>query len=348
MKLENEIKILYHLIRSQVKRIPFKLNFSVTNKCNGHCMGCNIWRFPASGDELTVHEIDKIFHKLPYGLIWVSFTGGEPFLREDFVEIVASASRNIKSLSLISIPTNGLTTELILNKLRAISKVDHPLVYLTVSIDGPESIHNELRGNEHAFRQAWETYIKAKEFAINNRNFQVGIETTISMRNVTYLPSFFKKLLVQKHRPLVTLFHTGFVYKNVGVPDMSFKTLTPELKEIIRIVSANLTWLRGEDLIKRIYLYGIKNFLQHKRLPPCVSLKSTFALDCQGNILPCLMWDKQLGNIKDYDYDVGKILESDQAQDALRMIGDEKCPGCWTPCEAYPAIINFFNYFLRW
>ena len=347
MKLENKINILYHLLRSRVKRIPFKLNFAVTNKCNGHCIGCNVWSSSSPGNELTTEEIEKFFRRLSYGLIWISLTGGEPFLREDFVEIVASASRNIKSLSIISIPTNGLSTDLILRKLRAILKLNRPLVYLSVSIDGPEGIHNELRGDVHAFEQAWETYIKARELLKGNRNFLVNIETTISMRNVTHLPSFLKKLISEGHSPFVTFFNTGFLYKNTGISDMSFKTLTPELEETLRIVSANLSWLRGEDLIKRIYMYGIKSFLQQKRFLSCVSLKSSFALDCQGDVLPCLMWGKILGNIRDYDYDVTKILNSAQAYDILRMVQEGKCPGCWTPCEAFQAIIDPFNYLLR-
>ncbi|MGD0336528.1 MAG: SPASM domain-containing protein [Candidatus Omnitrophota bacterium] len=83
------------------------------------------------------------------------------------------------------------------------------------------------------------------------------------------------------------------------------------------------------------------------RLLPCVYLKSSFALDCQGNVLPCLIWDKVLGNIRDYDYDVDKILKSRQAHDILSMVQDGKCPGCWTPCEAFQSIIDSVNYLLR-
>lgn len=88
-----------------------KVNFSVTYKCNQHCKTCNIWRIyeknPESKEhEFSLEEFDSFFKK-NRNLIWISFTGGEPFLRKDISDILCSANSS-KGLRIISITTNGL------------------------------------------------------------------------------------------------------------------------------------------------------------------------------------------------------------------------------------------------
>lgn len=86
------------------------LRLAVTDRCNLRCLYC----MPKEGlnwvprnDLLSFEEIErllKIFHQL--GITKLRFTGGEPFLRKDFVALLEMVSAN-KWFDQISITTNG-------------------------------------------------------------------------------------------------------------------------------------------------------------------------------------------------------------------------------------------------
>ncbi|MBF0417556.1 MAG: radical SAM protein, partial [Magnetococcales bacterium] len=73
---------------------PYKLTFSVTNRCNAHCRHCNIWRKTEPSDPLTLEEIDRLVSRYPY-LSWIDLTGGEPLLKPDLPELVAILLRRL-------------------------------------------------------------------------------------------------------------------------------------------------------------------------------------------------------------------------------------------------------------
>ena len=75
-----------------VNDFPFKLNFAITWRCNLKCKMCNIW-MKESSNELKLDEIEEFVEKSPY-FSWVSLTGGEPFIRMDFVDIVKAFKRH--------------------------------------------------------------------------------------------------------------------------------------------------------------------------------------------------------------------------------------------------------------
>jgi len=102
------------------------LRFSLTNNCNFNCKYCK----PKGSKSFTkdvptpkVKEIISTFTTL--GVDKIRFTGGEPFLRKDFLEILKFTS-NISSLKNISLTTNGIYLDkhldkLVVNKVKSIN-----------------------------------------------------------------------------------------------------------------------------------------------------------------------------------------------------------------------------------
>ena len=93
------------------KRIPTSGSIEVTARCNLRCAHCYI-NLPA-GDlhaqeqELTYGEICSILDQITdEGCLWLLLTGGEPFIRADFLDIYTYAKK--KGL-LITLFTNGTT-----------------------------------------------------------------------------------------------------------------------------------------------------------------------------------------------------------------------------------------------
>jgi radical SAM protein with 4Fe4S-binding SPASM domain len=93
------------------RRIPADGSIEVTARCNLRCVHCYINLplndRPAKEKELTYKEFCNIIDQIvDEGCLWLLLTGGEPFIRPDFLDIYAYAKK--KGL-LITIFTNGTT-----------------------------------------------------------------------------------------------------------------------------------------------------------------------------------------------------------------------------------------------
>ena len=299
--MKSKIKVVRAILFSKINHQPYKFNFAITSACNALCKTCNIGRAFRQNpqiikDDLRIDEIDKIFQSLPNSIVWLSLSGGEPFLRKDLVAICQIAVKRIPSLSLISIPTNGLLEKDIIRGIKAILQLPIKNIFLNFSLDGPSDIHNYLRGVPNAFSKTWKTYQKTLAISQKDSRLHVNIETTISRYNINLLEAFFKKLIAQKHKITVTIAHTGFLYKNTRYKEnfTHLQQYQEELKKIIAIVRKSLSFYVPNDLIEIIYLNKILEFYKNpKQQPfPCAALKSSLAMDAKGNITPCFMWGK--------------------------------------------------------
>jgi len=143
----NTLSTQKEILKFLGKDTTLSATIEVTKKCNLHCQHCA----PTSGEgfsnELTLQEIKKVIDDLKkLGVLTIIFTGGEPFLRQDFLEILEYTHK--KDLG-ISILTNGLLiTPAILNRL---SKLNIQLI--RVSLDGPEEVHDAIRGVKGCWRK---------------------------------------------------------------------------------------------------------------------------------------------------------------------------------------------------
>jgi MoaA/NifB/PqqE/SkfB family radical SAM enzyme len=70
----------------------------------------------------------------------------------------------------------------------------------------------------------------------------------------------------------------------------------------------------------------------------CSALLSTVYLSEKGEVYPCTIWDRPLGNVRSSAFALMPIIEAARRNGVRQAIADQKCPNCWSPCEAYPAI----------
>jgi len=175
--------ILYfsqHKFESRIGRFegrPLHVTWEITNACNLHCSHCFV---PDVGrplpDELDTqqayHIVDNIAESGAESLL---FSGGEPLLREDLLEIARHAS---SSLSL-SLQTNGYFLEE-----RAEQLKDVGFSQIQVSLDGASAeTHDYLRG-----KGSYQRALKGISKCIDLRFPSMGIAATIHVRNYDELP----------------------------------------------------------------------------------------------------------------------------------------------------------------
>ena len=132
------------------KRFPVSGTIELTFRCNLNCVHCfrpSIF----SPKELTTKQIYRIIDEIvDAGCLWLLFTGGEPLIKDDFLDIYTYAKR--KGLILILF-TNGT---LITSKIAKFLK-EHPLFYAEISLYGATArTYESITGVKGSFKRCLE------------------------------------------------------------------------------------------------------------------------------------------------------------------------------------------------
>ena len=120
-------------------RRPTYAYITITSLCNSRCRYCDSWKNNGESEPDT-DEWKKIIDELvKLGIVTLTFSGGEPFIRKDLFELASYA----KSRGLITM----VVTNLSLFKEAHIQKIAESFDFFGISIDStrPE-IYKEIRG----------------------------------------------------------------------------------------------------------------------------------------------------------------------------------------------------------
>src|SRR5712672_3938440 len=80
------------IARTVRKRLPLSVHFDLTYRCNERCVHCYLDH--EDHGEMTSSEIKGVLDQLAEaGVFFLTFSGGEVFLRRDFFEILEYARR---------------------------------------------------------------------------------------------------------------------------------------------------------------------------------------------------------------------------------------------------------------
>ncbi|HPF08971.1 MAG TPA: radical SAM protein, partial [Candidatus Cloacimonadota bacterium] len=146
--------------------LPMNYTVSLLYTCNSRCNTCRIWKKKAHN--LSVDEYRKIFRGVGRSPYWITFSGGEPFLRNDIVDVVSTIYQ-VSRPRIINIPTNGLLVNTIIEKTAAIAKAcPKAQVIINVSLDGIEDQHDEIRNVPGNYKKAVSTFQKLKALKLPN------------------------------------------------------------------------------------------------------------------------------------------------------------------------------------
>lgn len=147
---------------------PSHAQVSLTSACPQHCAYC--YNKKRSGELMDTDLIKQTIADLKkMGVVWLGFTGGEPLMQKDLVDIVNSAGKDC-ALKLFTTGT-GLTEQLAADLQKA------GLLYVSVSLDHwREEEHDRVRGCQGAYQTA----LKAIKIFKETAGMHVGVSAVIS------------------------------------------------------------------------------------------------------------------------------------------------------------------------
>jgi 12,18-didecarboxysiroheme deacetylase len=191
-----------HLLQFSADKKPVVV-WNVGQRCNLRCVHC----YAHSKDltytgELTHDEGLRLIDDLAaFGAPVMLFSGGEPLMRPDILELIRHArERGMRAV----ISTNGtLITPELAEKLK-----EFGLSYVGISLDGLEETNDHFRGVKGAFRLALDGIRNCQAAGI-----KVGLRFTMNQRNVQDLNGIFD-LLQEEQIPRICFYH--LVYAGRG------------------------------------------------------------------------------------------------------------------------------------
>ena len=336
----HQFNLIKNILKTNFRSLPlpYKVTFALTYKCNLKCRICNIWKKPYF-KEMSTAEIAEVFSNIK-NLNWLDLTGGEITQRHDLGEILRAIITHSTNLSILHLSTNGQSPEGIIKAIQIVPK--RIVTIVTVSIDGPSEIHDQLRGKEGAYKKAIQTYNNLKSLFLAER-LQTYISCTISHYNLNHID----RLLIDLFREIdnfssdevhFNISHrSNHYYKNLSMKDLGKSSFFQFRKFLELSEKGNIV----KKLLERRYLNFVEGFFtQGLRLATCQSLRATCFIDPYGNVFPCTIYDRPLGNLKKCNFEISRLWSGDTASEIRKAIAQKKCPGCCTPCEVYPALLG--------
>lgn len=311
---------------------PLFASFSVTGRCNLMCTYCDWWRtsIPELPTSKALVAIDNVCNS---SVAFFDLSGGEPLLREDLAVLAKRASSHN---CLVSMNTNGT----LLKKTKA-SQIADAFDVITVSIDGPEEIHDRIRGVAGTYRRAVEAIKLLKTHGV-----MVGVNTVISPWNLKALPKFIDEL-----RSFVDFVQLQPIHPYPPPP----KNKLP-LEEILKLQDY-LIGLKHKDpsflALPTDFIQGFRLFFEGKVPKICHAGKLYVSVNPSGMLLACAArGDVVLGNV--LEHSVSHLLKNEGARDCWLKVAS--CRGCWLECtvgvsmivkEPFKEAANLASYFRR-
>jgi MoaA/NifB/PqqE/SkfB family radical SAM enzyme len=327
--------------RAAMRTDLVELNLGVTWLCNSKCTGCGIWEIPFGApemirNELTLEEIRRLLDSRELaGLERLVFTGGEPLLRRDLLQIVRHAVARWPGIQ-ISIVTNGLvrrTPEIA----RAIVETGATL-HLSFSLDGLGAKHDALRGVKDNYRKTM-ALVEALKPLRDGGRFDLGFVFTIYPDNVEEVPR--ARALARGHgmgvgfglaRNDLTRFYRADEGRYPGVRHerdairAQIRKLLDEEPELRQVRDLML----DRFLIEEVQMKGARF--------TCYAGFRAVSVDPLGNVYACEGYYEPLkfGNLRAASFD--ELWTGERAREVRRHIDEGKCQPCPGPCISHQSL----------
>jgi MoaA/NifB/PqqE/SkfB family radical SAM enzyme len=313
-------------------RLPVNITVSVSYRCNSRCKTCNVWLLP--NDDLTVPEWDRVFESLGRSPYWFTFSGGEPTLRKDLPEMVASAYRHCRP-GIINIPTNGIQHKVVPGRVeRVLQAAPKSEVIINLSLDGLGLKHDEVRGVRGNWGHAMKTYSALKELKRHYKHLTLGVHTVISNFNIDSFPELCE-FVSRELQP--DSFITEIAEERVELDTVGLG-ITPSPERYTVAIDTLLESLRDQRLtgvaevaqaFRRQYYDLVKRTLREQRqVIPCMAGVASAQIAPNGDVWTCCIRAESMGNLREHDYDFRTVWTTGKAKQLRRSIkaGECYCP----------------------
>ena len=281
-------------------RAPHRMDLLVSSMQKNGCYNCNQKCILCYAGEQKLANVSQMNTDCWYkiidrckeaGIPSLTFTGGEPTVRDDLVELISYASWFVTRLN-----TNGI----LLSKELCYKLTEANLDSVQITLYSyDEAIHNTMVG-ANTFRKTVEGIKNAIDAGLD-----VSINTPLCSINSDYLETVkFAHNLGVRYFSASGIIPTGKAKDNHNINKLTKEEITNSIEEAYSYINNNDLelaftspgWIDKEKLLA-----------WNMEVPSCGACLSNMAIAPNGDIIPCQSWlsDEPLGNmLKDSFKDV--------------------------------------------
>ncbi|MBW1972153.1 MAG: 12,18-didecarboxysiroheme deacetylase [Deltaproteobacteria bacterium] len=324
----NSKKLPSHLLQFSYDKKPVVV-WNITQRCNLKCVHCYAKAVSEKVDnELTTKQGKALIDDLAdFGAPVLLFSGGEPLIREDLLELITYANK--KGLRTV-ISTNGtLITEKMAKRFKEVN-----LSYVGVSLDGIGATNDKFRGVKGAFDAA----LNGIRFCRDN-GIKVGLRFTINKRNYKEIPAIFE-LMETEEIPRICFYH--LVYAGRGTSLINEDLSHEETRKVLDLIMDKTKELFQKGKPKEVltvdnhadgpYIYLRLKKEDPKRAEEVLELLKMNEGNSSGRGIGCVSWDGEVyadqfwrhysfGNVKERPF--SKIW-TDLSNELMAKLKDKK------------------------
>jgi radical SAM protein with 4Fe4S-binding SPASM domain len=309
--------------KAVTSRLPINGQIELTFRCNLKCVHCYVAE-EQSKQELSFSEITDILDQIyQEGCLWLSFSGGEPLMRSDFLDIYRYAKRRG---FIITILTNGT--------LMAPEIVEYftkePPFSIDITLNG---VTQETYENISQVPGSFSKAMKAIKL-IMKKNLPLKIKTKVTRLNYHEL---------NKIKQYVESLGIGFKLNSILYPRLDgslkpclFRLAPDEIIALDRLFSDEGDC--GEDELKQ------ENFIAPDNLFRCSAGITSFHISPYGELIFCTFMRKPNFNLKKGSFKQGFYTLYPKIRSA-KYRTDSRCKDCkiFYLCSQCPAWANLEN-----
>jgi len=279
-----------HLLQFSKDKKPVVV-WNVGRRCNLRCVHCySSSKNKFYEDELSTDQGKALIDDLAeFGSPVILFSGGEPLMREDLLELALYATS--KSMRAV-VSTNGtLISKDMARDLKSVG-----LSYVGVSLDGVGETNDKFRGVKGAFDLALTGIRNCQDAGI-----KVGLRFTINKRNAGDIPDIFN-LLEEEEIPRVCFYH--LVYSGRGSKlveeDLSHEETRRAVDQIIDLTADLHQRNKPKEVLTvdnhadGVYLYLRLLRENSERAEQVSELLNMNGGNSSGHGIGCVSWDGQV------------------------------------------------------
>jgi MoaA/NifB/PqqE/SkfB family radical SAM enzyme len=258
----------YKFFRYLTRGGLFFINLEVTKRCNAHCNFCDYWKEKPPQELKDYVAVVEKLKPLSVGL-----TGGEPLLREDLPDLIASLRRNFGFLH-ISLITNGS----LLTKEKGLELWEAGLDELAISLDYLDSRHDAARGlpglTRHIITVATELAAAGVDASFN---------LVMKSGNYKEVPQIVRECAGMGIKVSISTYNCWRTNNGIHMIEEDelrvLANVIEELKELKRTL--------GNPTSSHLYLERIPDFFEKKNIPGCTAGLNWIQVTPDGMIKRC-------------------------------------------------------------
>lgn len=340
------------------KTPPYLILF-VTSACNANCRYCFSKAYPRK--DMSRAEIERISKRFR-GITYLTYSGGEPSLRPDIVEITRCfyVNNNVRFLNFI---TNGFETDDLIFSIEQILRLCPNMeLMVSFSLDGIGRLHDEIRQYPGGFDRLISSVNSAKALQGYYRRLSICTITTYCKDNEASI-----------------LDSIDFVRRKLGVPcylnyvrgaDFSTAVDGPDVGLYLQAekkANENNFGVQHQSVLFRA-MYDltasliVETKVKGRRVVRCHAGRKMIGIRSDGMVVPCEMLPFTFGNISRYDYDISQAMGSADAVNFFDFLKQNRCHCTWECAmttnivfswRIYPRLIgrligHYLNSFHLW